>query len=284
MLVHVNELVLVGTVHADLDGFSRLATVLQALQPSIIAVETSAARAKLFEGQFDFDPDSIYRDAQERYVRTAEKYLADPAAFEAAKQRYAGLPVDWAVKHIAAMEAGAHLLNACYGFELKVAMKYAERHPRTEVCHIDLPEENIDPIRQAISPEAGRPPIQNLRFFAGNQPALDYGLRGFVALLRALQDGYYDESGGVLRERYEENVANWDRFPVNDHYRRAVYDPRREPYMTEQIKVLRHRKPQDRCVAIVGATHLTGISRLLDGYRHSSISLFDVDVLCELAA
>jgi hypothetical protein len=283
MLVYVNDIVLVGTVHADLDGFGRLETVLGNLQPSVIGVELSDARAKLLEGHYEYDVEGIFRRTVAAYLGLVERYHVDPDAFALAKQRYARPSVTWTVRDIAAMDSGAQLLAACCGFEAKVARAYAARHPGVTVRYIDLPEQDID-LRQQTTPAPGCPTLRNLRYFAANRAALAQGLTGVVALLRALQDAYYDEAGGIFRQRYEENVAHWALLDPADVIRRAIYDPRREPHMVEQIKGLRHDRCRDRCVVIVGATHLPGLSRRLRGCRHSSLSLFEVDVLREMAA
>ncbi len=284
MLVYVNDLVLVGTLHADLDGFGRLETVLGNLQPSVIAVEMSDARARLLERRYDYDVEDIYRDAVRTYLTLAARYRDDRSAFEAANRRYARPLVNWTAQELAAMDAGAHLLLACTGFEVKVAQAYARRHPRVGVRYIDLPEDHVDPVQLSASPEAGQPTLRNLRYFAANRAGLAHGIRGVVTLLRVLQDTYYDEAGGVFRARYEANVARWHLLDPADYIQRAIYDPRREPYMADRVKGLTHDRGRDRCVVIVGATHLTGLSRLLRGWRHSSLSLFEADVLREMAA
>ncbi len=288
MFVHINDVVLVGTVHADLDGFERLETVLGTLRPRVIAVESSRERAKLFDDRGKYDARSIFHAAHARFIHLLEQFLADPATFDRVKRRYRAVQVNWTMKQLAAIEAGVGLVSACYGFELMVARKYAMMHPGTEIAYIDLPEgrTDVDLIRRGKSAEMASRSTAGLRLLAENQPALEYGLLGFVTLLRRLQDRYYEEAGGVLRRRYEQEVANWDQLPTGDSYRRAVYHPKREPHMAAQIRALSQRAAagEGRAVAIVGATHLTGLSRLLDRKEYSSILLSEVDVLKTLVA
>jgi hypothetical protein len=279
VLVHVSGLVLVGTVHADLDGFDRISALLQAFQPDTIAIETSAARAALLGGRFGYDAIDIYRKAHVRYLAGLRRYSEDPAELATARRRLAAVPVDWSPRHIAALEAGARLLADFYGFELKVAHTFAERHPGTSIVYIDLPEEHLDPMQRAVSPESLAPSASNLEFFARNLATLEFGLVGFAALLRDLQDAYYDEASGILRRRYEHQVENWHQIPASDEYRRAMFDPRREPHMAAAIRAVRDAHPRQRCLVIAGATHLVGLSRRLARYRHTSLSLFEVDVL-----
>lgn len=284
MLVHVRDIALIGTVHADLDGFSRLGAALEVLKPRAVAVEISAARARLFPEQPGFDPLSVYREAHARYVRLAGEYLASPAVFEEAKQRLALPGAKWTVRQVAAMEAGTRLLRSCYGFELRAARDYVARHPGSELVYIDLPEDHVERIQASQPAGGGAGPIRHLAFLAENRSALDQGLVGFLSLVRAMQDTYYDESSRFLRRRYEEEMAAWHHLPGDAYLRRAVYDPAREPHMAEEIRRVRRRVPTGRLVAVVGATHLVGLSQLLQDLPHSSASLLEIDVLRAMAA
>jgi hypothetical protein len=271
---HVKNVLLVGTVHADLDGFGRLEAVLEASRPRTIAVEMNAQRGKFFEGCGSYDALSTYRDAQRTYERILQLLLSRPAVLEVGRARYAGASVaPWTARQIAAVEAGMALLRACHGFEVKVAARYVEQHPGTELHYIDLPENEVVDAVGASTAFAGGLPAVQLNLFADNQALLDHGLLGFVTLLRDLQDVHYAEAGGELRRRYERAVAGWSSLPQHDHFRRAVYHPRREPYMAQQIRLLRRANPSDRCVVIVGATHRYGISSLLGDCEHSSMLL-----------
>jgi hypothetical protein len=280
----VKDVLLVGTVHADLDGFGRLETVLEVMRPRTIAVEMNAQRAKAYEGRFAYDALSSYREAQARYEKILQLLLSRSAVLEAGRARYSGVPIAWNERQIAAMEAGVLLLRACYGFEVKVARRYVDQHPGTALHYIDLPEKQVDEGGRSRATGGGVTPVPALKFFAENQAALDLGLLGFVTLLRELQDRYYAEAGRVLRRRYERNVANWGNLPQHDYSSRAVYDPAREPYMAQQLRSIQRANPGTRCVAIVGATHRYGIARLLADCAPSSMLLSQAELLRARAA
>lgn len=275
--------VLVGTVHADLDGFRRLETVLAGVEPRVVAVETNARRAALYAGRFEYDALGIYREAHRRYLAILDDYVAHPSIADRARQRYAAFPAEWTPRQMAAMEAGAFVLASCYGFELKVAVRYVEAHPGTELRYIDLPEEDVDAIQLSKAADAG-PSMAALRFFARNQPTLEHGLPGCLALIHDLQDACYAQADGELRRRYEERVANWERLDPGDHYHRAVFDPRREPHMARQLRDIAREDGQASCLAVVGATHLVGLARLLDGCEHATLPLCDADARFARAA
>ncbi len=107
---------------------------------------------------------------------------------------------------------------------------------------------------------------------------LDHGLAGYVAVLSELQQAYYTDAGTTLRRSYERNVAAWASLPPDDFYRRAMFDPRREPHMAEQLRCLRTEMTGARIVAIVGATHQHGLAALLADCPHESMSLSEVQL------
>jgi hypothetical protein len=270
------DVLLVGTVHADLWGFGRLQTALELIEPGVVAVETNVQRAALYQGRFEYNALALYREAQAKYMRILDLFLSDADVFEKRRERYAEAGVEWNERQVAAMEAGAVLLCACYGFELKVAVRYVELAPGAELRLIDLPEENVDAIRQSKGVETGRPSPQNLAFFAAHREALDHGLAGFVTVVSALQDAYYADAAGTLRSAYERGVAGWASLPTDDYYRRAMFDPRREPYMADEIRAIRREKSGDRLVVVVGATHLAGLDGLLADCPHALLALSEV--------
>lgn len=254
---------LLGTVHADLWGFERLEAALESIRPRVIALETNPQRAALYGGRFDYDGPALHASAQATYARLLEAFQSDPESFRSRRARYRMAGVEWNERQVAAIEAGAVLLAGCYGFELKVAAKYVERHPRTGLRLIDLPEENVDAIRRSRGGETWRPSPAVLRLFAAYRDALDRGLAGYVVAQAELQDAYYADAGGALRRIYEQNVAGWATLPADDFYRRAMFDPRREPYMAEQLRRLHRETAGGSILAIVGATHVEGLGRLL---------------------
>ncbi len=272
------ELLLLGTVHADLWGFARLEAVLEVVRPDVIAVETNEQRAALYEGRFDYDVAAIYRDAQAKYERLLEVFLSNRDLFRKRRRPFVAVGLDWSERRLAAIEAGAALLTACYGFELKVAAKYVERTPGTALRLIDLAEENVDAIRQSKGAHAAWPSPSVLRLYRDQQHMLDHGLAGYVAVLSELQQAYYTDAGTTLRRSYERNVAGWAALPPEDFYRRAMFDPRREPHMAGQLRGLRAEMAGGRIVAIVGATHRYGLAALLADCPHESMSLSEVEL------
>lgn len=275
-MVKNDEVLLLGTVHADLWGFGRLEAALDLVEPAMIAVETNEQRARFYEGRFDYDAPALYAAAPSAYLGLLQRFVSDRRLFDEHRARYRAAGLEWTERQVAAMDVGGALLAACYGFELKVVMKYVERHPAAERHMIDLPEENADAIRLSRGVEDGRPSARNLAFFAAHRDELDRGLAGYLSLVTSLQDAYYADAGGALRAMYARNVAAWDRLPRHDHYRRAMFDPRREPYMADRIRALRRRHPGRPFVAVLGATHCHGVADLLDDCPHSTLSLAEL--------
>src|SRR3989338_3631294 len=128
-------MILVGTVHMDIEGTARLEHILNITQPRTITIEWSGSQSV---------------DKIEQEIRTAREYMLDRIA-------------SWEEVHPCIQELLMDLLSQRF-YEAFVPLVYAKEH-LIAVHPIDLPDlvtpglpEYMDAIRETITPFLKNPP------------------------------------------------------------------------------------------------------------------------------
>jgi pheromone shutdown protein TraB len=258
-----NNLYLVGTVHIDLDGKTRLDTLLDRLSPSIIALEFHKERESSY----------LFRKSPEEERRIINACLDKTGLNLTSLQRNT------------LIESG-EIISKAMGYEFTSSKDYLVRKPSSKLEYIDLSlfEGNSEKFAENFHETL----ISELKHQMKNPEALQILLgsldKGIASYMTGVREGVkqtYDninemeevcklmgdpESIKILREVLP---------PSSVEHLIKIYNPQRDKVMGEKIRKL--YSPTDKLVAIVGLAHLTPLKATLKDLNPKVITLAEYD-------
>ncbi len=251
---------LVGTIHTDLYGESRLNRAIDKLSPTILALELSPEGASRFEKEMDCTKLDNQIDGLnlELTPKQKETYL------EVSKK-----------------------CSAAIGFEYRAIKSHARVHPEVQVEYIDLPLangdwNNADAARMVFKMEAQKLLTEEPGVAEGIKSVLDMGVEEYVARVQAeVEESYprwrlYErltplvQKPGLLDKLYQ--ILPGDSV---DEIKR-VLNPERDEHMAKRIREL---SAQGTIIAVVGLAHLSILEKKLKDLNPKAIPLSQYSLL-----
>ncbi len=249
-----SNLYLVGTVHTDPDGISRLNHLLARLAPKKIFLEISEDRtnkilATSLEDKMKKHEETLEQWTQQGFILTPEQ-----------KSKLVDL---------------IYFKNGSSGFEVSSSFEYKKTNPLTEIYYVDIVGEGIvEGMDEAL--ERSQEPTLEVR--KNVLRGLEYPLENHKADLRKLVELQYKQYHEVASYAYkiscdldffERELAELS-VQAKESLRR-VFDPKRDEFIAKGIR--KNYCAEKVSLAIMGASHLDTVAYLLTDLYPSSLLL-----------
>jgi pheromone shutdown protein TraB len=256
---------LVGVVHPDIDGATRMNSVLNKIKPDIIAIEWDSIRDASYANINPANYPSLEEiiTVSKEKCRELEQLFTDNKEYLAeVKNQYSAMGINFSLspKQISLDIVMSDLINNYAPMYLVFTPKqHVQLFPRVELHFIDLPHENLEEIKETYEKErdagikANVASLESIQTDLAN--LLNGGMDNYLACLRKKISEDYDKEAS--NELFQAKIRSI-RENGSNAYSRTVFDSERDKYMGERIRELA-AKNQRNIIAFVGLAHLLSL-------------------------